>query len=197
MNKQTIIGLDEAGRGALAGPIVAAAVLSQGFDHEQEILSQVKDSKKLSPKKREQLFELIDHNFIWSVDVIDNSAIDALGIQPINCLVIEQALDKILERTAVENLIISCDYIGAHRKYIQRKNISFYKNGESLWPQIAAASIMAKVYRDNLMRVLSEEFPGYDFDVHKGYGTKIHLAKIRDLGLSAIHRRSFLSKYIK
>ena len=158
MSQKFIIGIDEAGRGAVAGPIVAAAILSRGRNFELEILSQVKDSKKLSPKKREQLFSSLKDNFIWAVSVINNKQIDKRGIQTANCLVAERALKKICRQfKKIPNQVVA-DYIGGAHKYIKNSQIEFYKKGESKFAEIAAASILAKVYRDRLMNKFHSQY---------------------------------------
>ena len=194
--KKFIIGIDEAGRGAVAGPIVAAAILSRGLDFELEILSQVKDSKQLSPKKREQLFSSLKDNFIWAVSVINNQQIDKRGIQTANCLVAERALKKVSRQLKKSPSQIVADYIGGAHKYIKDSQIEFYKKGESKFVEIAAASILAKVYRDRLMSRLHKQYKEYNFGQHKGYGTKQHLQIICQKGVCTIHRQSFLQKYL-
>lgn len=193
--KNFIIGIDEVGRGCLAGPIVAVACLSRDLEIEKEILSQVKDSKKLSVKKREELFDLLKNNFIWSISEIGNQEIDQIGIQTANCLVVERAAEDVLNKVQNFQGRVVADYVGGAQNYIKNKQIEFHIKGESKFPIIAAASILAKVYRDNLMSSLSEEYLKYNFTKHKGYGTPDHLALIVKYGLSDLHRHSFLKKY--
>lgn len=197
MSKDYIIGIDEVGRGCVAGPIVAVACLSRGQENENKILEQVNDSKKLTAKKREELFGLLKDNFIWAYAEIDNKEIDKIGIQPANCLVVERAAENLLKK--IENFEgkILADHIGGAHNYIKNKNIAFYIKGESKFVEIAAASILAKVYRDNLMQDWHEKYPVYDFAKHKGYGTKQHLELIVKNGICELHRQSFLQKYIK
>lgn len=188
------IGIDEAGRGPLAGPIVAAAVLYEGKPKQKEILGKVADSKKLSSQRREELFRIIIRNFLWSVQMLDNQFIDKYGIQKANFLVVWDALDEIKNKInkPFEALV---DYIGGADKYVQQPNINFYKNGESRFKEIAAASIVAKVFRDHLMIQLDQDYPHYEFWLHKGYGTKKHYGNLDKFGLCPIHRRSFLHDY--
>jgi len=184
-----IIGIDEAGRGPLAGPIVAAAVLNTFSIKDKQALSLVKDSKKLSPRKREELFLPIIKNMIWSVRALDNDFIDKYGIQAANILLVHE-LSEDLQKYVNSNTKILADYVGGADRIL--RHIDFYKQGESKHKEIAAASIIAKVYRDRLMMSLDKAFPNYDFWLHKGYGTKRHYEQIDKLGLSPIHRKSFL-----
>lgn len=187
-----IIGIDEAGRGPLAGPIVAAAVLSTNSSKERKILSLVDDSKKLSSKKREDLFLMIIKNITWSVRALDNTFIDKYGIQAANILLFHELSQDLIKQSPGESKILA-DYVGGADKIL--RHINFYKQGESQYQEIAAASIIAKVYRDRLMMSLDKTFPYYDFCLHKGYGTKKHYENLDRFGLSPIHRRSFLKNY--
>lgn len=189
-----IIGVDEAGRGPVAGPIVAAAVLYRGQKRETEILQQVDDSKKLSALSRETLFMMIIKNFIWSVQMLDNKFIDKYGIQKANFLVMWDALEEIKHKVKRPVQVVA-DYIGGADRLTQQADINFYKNGESRFKEIAAASIVAKVFRDHLMMELDHDFPHYEFWLHKGYGTKRHYGHLDKFGLCPVHRRSFLSNY--
>jgi len=192
MIKKIIIGIDEAGRGPLAGPIVAAAVLNNFSPRDEEILSQVKDSKKLTSKRREALFLPIIKNMTWSVRILDNNFIDKYGIQAANVLLFHE-LGQDLSKLSQGKVKILADYVGGAEDKL--KHIDFHKQGEDKFSEIAAASIIAKVYRDRLMMALDKTFPHYDFWLHKGYGTKRHFENIDRYGLSPIHRRSFLKKY--
>lgn len=195
-----MIGIDEVGRGPVAGPIVAAAVFSSASKEQQQILDQVKDSKLLSAKKREHLSELIVENFLFSIKVIDNKLIDERGIQAANILVMQEALNDLLKKIININhaeINIVADYVGGAKKYWPDTQAEFFQKGESVYQEIAAASIIAKVFRDKLMDEYHELFPDYNFNKNKGYGTKDHLAAIKKYGPSAIHRRSFLGAYLQ
>ena len=187
-----IIGIDEAGRGPLAGPIVAAAVLNTYSISDKQALSQVKDSKKLTIRKREDLFLPIIKNMFWSVRALDNNFIDKYGIQAANILLVHDLGQDLLRQAKGEAKILA-DYVGGADKIL--RHIDFYKQGESKHQEIAAASIIAKVYRDRLMMSLDKTFPHYDFWLHKGYGTRKHYENLDKLGLCPIHRRSFLKNY--
>lgn len=190
-----IIGIDEAGRGAWAGPIVAAAVLYRSFSGEKAILAKVKDSKSLSPATRQELFRLIDRYFIWSVAALSNKFIDKKGIQAANVEVMEKALHLICYRYNIYPDEVRADYVGGAKKYLSKDlKISFYKHGDSLFPEISAASIIAKVYRDRLMLRYHRQYPIYNFKKHKGYGTREHKDCLVKYGFCPGHRRSFLIK---
>ena len=177
-----LAGVDEAGRGPLAGPVVAAAVILPAGQHIQG----VNDSKKISEKKRERLYEEIVSSAIgWAVGVIDAQRIDEVNI--LNA-------DKEAVRQAVKELFPVPDVIYHDEIPHLELPISSFSivKGDALVYSIAAASIVAKVTRDRLMRQYDEIYPGYGFAKHKGYGTRAHYEAIDTLGVLPIHRRSFL-----
>ena len=179
-----IAGIDEAGRGSLAGPVVAAAVILP-CHMDTPWLDQVKDSKQLSPAKRELLFHRIHEVAISiGVGVAHHKVIDAGGIIKATRLAMKSAVDQL--SPPAEFLLI--DYMHLPGVPLPQKGIT---NGDSLCFSIACASIIAKVSRDNMMRELDGTYPGYGLAQHKGYGTKGHLACLRRLGPSPVHRRSF------
>jgi ribonuclease HII len=176
-----IAGVDEAGRGPLAGPVVAAAVV---FPHGLYV-DGVNDSKKLSEKRREALYHTIYEKALSvGVGIVSHEVIDRINIFQASIL----AMRKAVERLTVEPQIVLADGNCFTHESIRFQNIV---HGDGLSFTIAAASIIAKVTRDNLMREYHEEFPLYGFDRHKGYGTKRHLEAIRLHGPCQIHRRSF------
>ena len=179
-----IAGIDEAGRGALAGPVVAAAVILP-CHVDTPWLIQVKDSKQLSPARREVLFHHI-HKIAISIGIgmAPNEVIDAQGLIKATRLAMKLAIDQL--SPPPQSLLI--DYMLLPEVPLPQKGIT---NGDSLCLSIACASIMAKVARDRLMIGLDKIYPGYGLAQHKGYGTKEHLACLRRLGPSPIHRRSF------
>ena len=187
-----IIGIDEAGRGPLAGPIVAAAVLNRHSLSDEQILNRAEDSKKMSPQAREELFLPIINNMIWAVRVFDNKFIDKYGIQKANILLVYELSRDLLQKSK-RLAVVLADYVGGAEKLLPQ--INFYKQGESQHQEIAAASVVAKVYRDKLMMSLDKSFPHYDFALHKGYGTKRHYENLKKFGPSPIHRQSFLKNY--
>ena len=181
-----IIGADEVGRGSFAGPICAAAV-KINYSH-LALLTNVKDSKKLSAKKREEIFLMVKENNIeYSFNESSNRFIDQFGIKNAN----EKVLTDSISDIYTGNEIVYVD----HFKINDFKSISVIR-GEDNCRAIALASIIAKVLRDNLMIKFSEKYPEYSFEKNKGYGTKDHREAISKYGLSDIHRKSFSLKPI-
>ena len=181
-----IIGVDEVGRGSFAGPICAAAV-KINYSH-LGLLTNVKDSKKLSAKKREEIFSMVQENNIeYSFNESSNTFIDQFGIKNAN----EKVLTDSISNIYTGNEIVYVD----HFKINDFKSISVVR-GEDNCRAIALASIIAKVLRDNLMIKFSEKYPEYSFEKNKGYGTKDHREAISKYGLSNIHRKSFSLKPI-
>ena len=181
-----IIGADEVGRGSFAGPICAAAV-KINYSH-LALLTNVKDSKKLSAKKREEIFSMVEENNIeYSFNESSNTFIDQFGIKNAN----EKVLTDSISDIYTGNEIVYVD----HFKINDFKSISVVR-GEDNCRAIALASIVAKVLRDNLMIKFSEKYPEYSFEKNKGYGTKDHREAISKYGLSNIHRKSFNLKPI-
>lgn len=181
---QLIAGIDEAGRGSLAGPVVAAAViLPRHMD--APWLDQVRDSKLLSPVRRELLFHHLHEVAITTgIGVVDHEVIDTGGIARATRLAMKMAIDRL--SPPPEYLLI--DYFLLPEVPRPQQGIT---DGDSLCFSIACASILAKVARDRLMIELDETYPGYGLARHKGYGTEEHLSCLRRLGPSPIHRRSF------
>lgn len=174
-----ICGVDEAGRGPLAGPVVAAAViLKKGYRN-----LDIDDSKTLSAKKREQLFDQIQKDALAiSISIVDNDMIDDMNI-------LEAARDAMED--AVSKLKISPDYILTDYMDIKYQPHLSIKYGDRLSMSIAAASIVAKVTRDRIMIEYDKAYPNYGFKDHKGYGTKKHLEALHQYGASPIHRKTF------
>ena len=182
-----VCGVDEAGRGPLAGPVFAGAViLPENYSH--EILN---DSKKLSEKKRDIVYDDIIRDAIsWSVGVATEKEIDEINILNATFLAMKRA---------VEGLEIKPDlaFVDGNRyPNTGVKEITIVK-GDSKCMSVAAASIIAKVSRDRFMLEKTKEFPQYQFEKHKGYGTKLHYEMLDEHGISDIHRMSFLKKYIE
>jgi ribonuclease HII len=179
-----IAGIDEVGRGPLAGPVCAAAVaLPENF----AVLG-VDDSKKVSEKRREALYEEITKNALaWSVGLIDNRRIDEINILNATKEAMLAATRDLSRLVNVEHLLI--DAVALPEAEIPYTSII---KGDSQSVSVAAASIIAKVTRDRMMILFDKVYPGYGFARNKGYGTKAHYEGIRRLGLTPIHRRSFV-----
>ena len=188
---RTVIGVDEVGRGAFAGPIVAAGVIFKP-NFKNKFLHEVNDSKLLTPKKREKLSKIIKENSIWEIQAIDVDYINKNGIGKANSAVFRKVLKGlILKIEQNPNYFILID--GFHKKYLPggiKKQKAIIK-GDQKSLSIASASIIAKVYRDNLMKKMDANYPNYLFSVNKGYGTKKHQEALSKFGLSKIHRTSF------
>ena len=178
---QVIAGVDEAGRGPLAGPVVASAVV---FPPDY-VNPEIKDSKKLTPASRDKLYSIIGKDAVAiGVKVTDAETID-------QCNILRATLQAM--REAVLDLSVSPDFIlvdGVHRIPIITPQKTLIK-GDNLSVSIAAASIIAKVSRDRIMEIYHRQFPQYNFQRNKGYGTKEHLNAIRQFGICKIHRKSF------
>ncbi len=183
---KAVCGVDEAGRGPLAGPVFAAAViLPEGCEIEG-----LNDSKKISEKKRDLLFDIIKEKAVsWSVASVDEKVIDEINILQATYLAM---------RKAVEGLDVPADYalIDGNRMPPLSIDGETIIKGDANSPSIAAASILAKVSRDRFMLELCKKYPQYQFEKHKGYGTKLHYEMLAEYGISDCHRRSFLKKII-
>jgi len=185
---QKICGIDEAGRGPLAGPVVVAGVIMP----EDSMIEGVNDSKKVSEKKREKLYDLILEEAIsYSVAIIGQDIIDEINI--LNAT--KQGVTKVVEGLEVKPNLILVDAL----THIDTKGIPYDSiiKGDAKCYNIAAASIIAKVTRDRIMRQWNEIYPQYGFAQHKGYGTANHIASIKEYGLCPIHRRSFTKNFVK
>lgn len=179
-----IAGVDEVGRGPLAGPVIAAAVIID----QNNLIPGIKDSKKLSKKKREELYVQITKHYIYSIGIIDPEEIDRINILEAT----KQAM-----YIAVQNLsnTPSIVLVDGNMKFTDKRFISIIK-GDDKSISIAAASIIAKVTRDRIMEKLGEEFPVYNWEQNSGYGTEQHIKAIGYYGLTKHHRRSFKLKKI-
>lgn len=182
--KLLVAGIDEVGRGSIAGPVCASAVI---FPFYSEIIEEINDSKKLSELKRNELFNLIINQSVdYSSCFVDNIEIDRINIL--------QATMKAMNNS-VENLKVQPNHLLVDGNYFKSyfKTFDTIKKGDSISVSIAAASIVAKVERDKFMvEVANEEFPNYKFDKNKGYGTKEHFEAIGKYGICKYHRKSFL-----
>lgn len=181
---ELVCGVDEAGRGPLAGPVYAAAVILPHGLH----IDGLNDSKKLSPKKRDVLFDIITEKAVsYGIASASNEEIDEINILNATFLAMNRAIKK-LGVTPDMSLID-----GNRSTGIEFTNRCIVK-GDEKSANIAAASILAKVSRDRLMEKLAEQYPQYAFERHKGYATKLHYQRLREYGPCEIHRRTFLRK---
>ncbi len=183
---QFVCGIDEAGRGPLAGPVFAAAViLPDNYSH--EILN---DSKKLSEKKRDLVYDDIIRDAVsYSVGIATEKEIDDINILNATFLAMKRA---------VEGLSVKPDFAYVDGNQYPKTGVKeeTIVKGDSKCMSVAAASIIAKVSRDRFMLKVAEEYPQYQFPKHKGYGTKLHYEMIEKYGVSPVHRRSFLKKIL-
>lgn len=187
--KNLICGIDEVGRGCFAGPVVVGAVI---FPKDSFVIEGIADSKLLSASKREQLAVRIKNEALcWAVAEVGVPIINKLGIGKATQVAFRKVVTLLTSRP--DFILIDAFYINHFDKKIQKPIV----HGDALCASIAAASIVAKVYRDNLMRGLDKKYPQYGFLNHKGYGTKAHRDAIKEFGLSKIHRKSFdLAKFL-
>ena len=173
-----VAGVDEVGRGCLAGPVTAAAVILKNP------ISELKDSKQISPSKREALSKTIKQQSIFSFASISNNKIDEINIHQATLLAMQEA---------IISLPITPDLVYVDGKFIPNVEVNCKAviGGDKLIPEISAASIIAKVHRDEFMKQLDKEYPIYAFAQNKGYGTIHHLNAIKESGYTSFHRKSF------
>lgn len=187
-----IIGVDEAGRGPLAGPVVAAAVKLKSYSEE---LQEINDSKKLTEKKRERLFDKIMESFEVGVGIATPQEIDEINILNATFLAMRRAIEELKNKVGTDDVLILVDGNFKIREYEGKQEAIVKGDAKSL--AIAAASIIAKVTRDRILVSEAEKYPEYSFEKHKGYGTKAHREVLIKLGPTPIHRKSFLKKIIR
>lgn len=180
----SICGIDEAGRGPLAGDVYAAAVIFRP----DTVINGLNDSKKLSEKKREQLYdEIIAKAEAYCVATASVAEIDRINILQATFLAMKRAYDGL-------GLTADAVLVDGNRKPFGGDEVTTVVKGDGTSASIAAASILAKVSRDRYMKKLAEEYPQYQFEKHKGYGTKLHYEMLEKHGISEVHRRTFLKK---
>lgn len=184
LHKNLIAGIDEAGRGPLAGPVVCACCIMP-LD---VMIDGINDSKKLSEPKREKLYEIIKERAIaWSVSVVSHETIDEINI--LNAT--KQGMLECIEKLNLKPDIILIDAVKLQNVENQMSIIK----GDATSYNIAAASIIAKVTRDRIMRDYDVKYPEYNFGKNKGYGTKEHIDAIKNVGICDIHRRTFVKNF--
>lgn len=186
-----ICGIDEAGRGPLAGPVSVGAVVMK----KESMLEWVNDSKKVTEKRREVLYEkIIDDSLAWSVQLISEKEIDELNILEATKKGLHLAIKDIIEQLNNKPDIIITDAL----REIDTFNIPYQSiiKGDATCYSISCASILAKVTRDRIMKQYDEVYPEYGFSKHKGYGTKAHIEAIKKYGPCPIHRKTFIKNFI-
>lgn len=182
-----VCGIDEAGRGPLAGDVYAAAVV---FD-DNVFIEGLNDSKKLSEKRREELYdEIVAKAKAYCVAAASVDEIDSYNILQATFLAMKRSYEGL-------NMNIDLALVDGNRVPPLECNVKTVVKGDSVSASIAAASILAKVSRDRYMKEIAEKYPQYQFEKHKGYGTKLHYEMLDKYGISDVHRLSFLKKYIK
>lgn len=180
-----IAGMDEAGRGPLAGPVAVAVVVMP----KSPVLEEVNDSKKLSEKKREKLYDqILELALDYHIELIDNKTIDKINILKATIL----GMEKCIKSLKVKPDIVLIDAVKINADVYTESIIK----GDALSYNIACASILAKVTRDRLMCQLDEKYPEYNFKKHKGYGTKEHIEALKKYGKCEIHRDTFIKNFI-
>jgi len=185
----TVLGVDEAGRGPLAGAVVAGAGIIPEYFSE---LDEINDSKKLTEKKREKLFEIIIEKCIVGIGISDEKEIDEVNILNATFYAMRKAISQVTEKAEFDVVLVD----GNHKikGYMGKQEEVIKGDAKSL--SIAAASIVAKVTRDRMMLEVDKEFPEYNFAKHKGYGTKLHREILLEKGPCKYHRKSFLKKIL-
>jgi len=185
----TLVGIDEAGRGPLAGPVVAAAVC---LDLSSEVIEGINDSKKLSLVAREKLYsQITEQAHAWAVGMASPKEIDRINILQATFLAMQRALDD-MDHPWTLALVDGNQYVPT----IPREKQKVIIEGDGQSASIAAASIIAKVTRDRIMQQYHDKYPSYSFHTNKGYGTEYHRNQILEIGLCKIHRRSFCENFI-
>ena len=187
--KNQVIGIDEVGRGAFCGPVVSCSILLEKKILNNNLVFQITDSKKLSRKKRILLSKFIKEYSSYSIGIANNIEIDEMNILRATNLSMIRSYDKFKK---TENLI----KIDGLKTFSLNEKTTFIKNGDQKSISIAAASIIAKTWRDRLMTLYSKIYPMYGWERNKGYGTQEHRIAIKKFGLTKIHRKSFLSNLI-
>ena len=180
-----VAGVDEAGRGPLAGPVCVASVIMP----QDNIIEEINDSKKLSEKKREKLYdEIIKTALCYHIELIDNNTIDRINILNATKL----GMKKCIESLEIIPEIVIIDAVKIDTEITTDSIVK----GDAISYNVAAASILAKVTRDRLMVELDKKYPEYNFKKHKGYGTKEHIEALKQFGKCDIHRNSFISHLV-
>ena len=187
MTRQIVMGVDEVGRGCLAGPVYAAAVILPEGEEYQEWISQIRDSKKVSPKKREKLAQIIMDNSVWYIEQTWPSDIDRYNILQATLMAMRGAVKSAAIIQTPDIVLVDGNQKIPELELPQE----CIKGGDDIIKAIGAASIIAKVTRDNFMQGMHSAHPEYGWNRNKGYGTKEHRDAIEKYGITPLHRRSF------
>jgi len=186
---RVVVGIDEAGRGPLAGPVVAAAVFIDKKDFSLLRRNKfIRDSKELTPKKRKEVFDILIEKVKWGTGIVSEKTIDRINILQATGLAMEKALKDFEKRNKIKADFAILD--GMMKIDIEQKQKTIVKADKKVL-SCSAASIIAKVTRDGIMVRYDKKYPLYNFKQHKGYGTKEHVRKLKKHGLCPIHRKSF------
>ena len=197
MLQPVVVGMDEVGRGALAGPLFVGVATLYGLPGEwlPDLLRTIgitglRDSKKLSRKQRERAFSYLETRLLWGTGSVEAGEIDFFGLRPATDLAAERALASLKKMGYVPMKVLAD--AGLHHPFEGTVPTRHFIKGDETVPEISLASIMAKVTRDRLMTVLAERLPAYGFKTNVGYGTVQHRQAILDNGITTLHRRTFL-----
>jgi len=183
-----VVGVDEAGRGPLAGPVVAAAVLLNSFD----FINRIDDSKKLTPRKRKKAFFEIKNKSLYAIASVSHKQIDRINILQATILAMQKAISKLSAKLETKKLKRVFVLIDGNMRFKSDFPCQSIVGGDGKSLSIACASILAKVKRDQIMDAYHKIYPQYGFIKHKGYPTQIHRDILKKIGPAAIHRKSFL-----
>jgi len=190
-----IVGIDEVGRGPLAGPVTAAAVTVRQIPNSKFQIPKIKDSKKLSSKKREELYQILTKHprIEWGMGRVSEKVIDRINIKNAAELAMEKALQNLKSKIKIPKSQIFLIIDGNNIKNLKLKtyDLKLIIKGDEKVFSCAAASIIAKVRRDKIMKRYHQKYPQYGFDKHKGYGTKYHFKMLKKYGPCKIHRKTF------
>lgn len=180
-----IAGCDEVGRGCLAGPVVGCCLTFKN-NAPKSLLEQITDSKKLTKSKREKLSTQIKEHAFYAIAKVDVPIIDEINILQASLLAMKTAYLELQQTIKIDSLIID-----GNQKFVATIPIYTLVNGDNLSLNIAGASILAKVYRDNLMAEFAKTYPYYAWERNAGYGTKVHLEGLKNYGVTSLHRKTF------
>jgi len=186
-----VVGIDEAGRGPLAGPVTAAAVFL--IPNSKFLIHKLKDSKKLSPKKREEFYKILTkHPAIkWGIGKVSEKVIDKINIKNAAELAMEKALKNLEKKMGKKANFLIIDGNQLKNYQLKTRNYKLIVKADEKVFSCAAASVLAKVYRDRIMEKYHRKYPRYGFNKHKGYPTKLHFKRLKKYGPCRIHRKSF------